>query len=64
MTSVTSVNPVESCVEIARREIDWRAQRIRYRDVSKGELKSAGGLGLFIYLLAGGKGGGETDLAP
>lgn len=31
-------------MEIARREIDWRARRIRYRDVSKGELASAGGL--------------------
>lgn len=44
MTSVTSVNPVESCVESARREIDWRTRRIRYHDVSKGELASAGGL--------------------
>lgn len=62
MTSVTSVNPVESCVEIARREIDWRARRIRYRDVSKGELESAGGLALFIYLfiyLLAGRGAGE-----
>lgn len=58
MTSVTSVNPVESRVEIARREIDWRAWRIRYRDVSKGEQESAGGLG-FIYLSFGrGEGGG------
>lgn len=54
MTSVTSVNPVESRVEIARREIDWRAWRIRYRDVSKGELESAGGLALFFYLAGGG----------
>lgn len=46
-------------MEIARQEIDWRAQRIRYRDVSKGELKSAGDLGLFIHLLAGGSGGGR-----
>lgn len=49
---------MESCVEIARREIDWRARRIRYRDVSKGEQESAGGLGLFIYLFLGWRGGG------
>lgn len=59
MTSVTSVNPVESRVEIARREIDWHDCRIRYRDVSKGELESVGSLASFIYPLGGegGKGG-------
>lgn len=52
MTSVTSVNPVESRVEIARREIDWRTQRIRYRDVSKGKLASAGGFSFSFFFFS------------